>query len=132
MVNQKLVKPPDFQFSVLPIHKLVTAFVSEHCAIDIAAEGGATSEGFSRLAEELWERSPVQTGADDKVTRICVVSWTCKGCATWSQMKGGKYRALPITRNMIQAVQGSRNDPRLHDMPVTLPLASAVLSFFVV
>ncbi len=36
--------------------------------IDIAAEGGATSEGLSCLSDELWERSPAQTGAEDKVT----------------------------------------------------------------
>ncbi len=72
-------------------------FVLAHCTIDIAAEGGATSEGRSRLVDELWECSPVQTGAEDKVTRIRLVSWTCNDVATWKQQKGGKYRALSVT-----------------------------------
>ena len=38
-------------------------------------------------------------------TRICVVSWKRNDCATWTQQKGGTYRVLPITQEMIQAAE---------------------------
>ncbi len=90
IVGGKLVKPQDFELTVIPLHKLIKDFVAMHCSLDVAAEGGATSAGLARLCEELWMRSPVQKGAESQVTRMCWVSWTCNDVATWSMGKGGK------------------------------------------
>ncbi len=65
-VGGRLVKPKNFELTVLPIHKLVKTFVSTHCTVDIAAGGGATSSGLARLSDQLWERRPRANGRRDR------------------------------------------------------------------
>ncbi len=71
MDKGKLVKPTDWKFSVRGIHQLVKDYISMHCMVDVAAQGGATDGDFVKNINELWTRSPVDMGADKYLLRIC-------------------------------------------------------------
>ena len=66
----------------------------ERRALDVLAEGGATCEGRTRLAKELWEREPLapsspgNPGAEPgEIARIAVVVWNGSDTSTWEMRR---------------------------------------------
>ena len=99
MVGGKPAPPAGWQPSVADLHAAVKDKLDVDVASDIAAEGGATCKGLSRVVEEVWERRPVETGPF-RTLRIAVVSWCCNDIATWNKNKDGRYKTKLVTPEM--------------------------------
>ncbi len=102
-------------------------------AVDMLAEGGATCEGFAKLANQLLEREPLapwspgNLGAEPgKIPRIAIVVWSGNDVDTWEAAKDGQLqRAKPLTEEMKKRALELRDVLKQYDGGVLIGPASA-------
>ena len=131
--NGKVKAPAGWKPSLAEVADFTKRFQTVSGTVDMLAEGGATCEGLTRLAKELWDRkpqapsSPGNPGAEPgKIARIIVVIWNSNDNATWETAKGGQLlRAKPLTEDMKHRAIELHNVLRHYDGGVLIGPASA-------
>ena len=111
-----LAPPPGWKPSVTGIYNKTKMFTTHTGACDLLAEGGATVVSIGRLVDELWARSPVETGPGEKTLRFCIVVWNANDVSTWNQAKGGNLRKhVPINDDMRKNALALREKLKRYD-----------------
>ena len=131
--NGKVKAPLGWKPPLAEVADCTKRFMTVTWALDVLAEGGATCEGLTRLAKELWEREPLAAlslgnpGAEpSKIATIATVVWSGNDTATWETAKGGQLvRAQQLTEEMKKHALELHDVSKQYDGGVLIGPASA-------